>query len=65
MHQARISFGLSEAAGLIGVSASKLRKLIRAGDLKATRIGRRVLLRASEIDRLLKRGEGQQPTRAA
>lgn len=65
MNQPRIAYGLGEAAGLIGISSSKLRKLIRSGELRSTRVGRRVLLRSTEIDKLLRRGERPQPSPAA
>ena len=48
--------GLREAAELIGLSHWTLRQYIRDGKLKAVRIGRRVLIEPSELQRLIEQG---------
>jgi excisionase family DNA binding protein len=49
-------FSIDEAAGILGVSGRFLRLLGRRGDLRVTRLGRRVLVPASEIERLAAKG---------
>jgi excisionase family DNA binding protein len=50
---------VDEAAGLLGISKWTVRAYIRAGKLQAVRLGRRVLLREEELERLVV--ESQQP----
>lgn len=45
-----------DAAERIGVSESTVNRLVAAGQLRAVRIGSRVLIPTSEIDRLLASG---------
>ena len=50
---ARKSFKIHEAAELLGVSASSIRRLIARGHLRSVRVLRHVLIPATELDRLL------------
>ena len=60
------SCGLSvqEVAQRLGVSADLVRDEIAAGRIVARRIGRRVLIPSSEVDRILLRGGGVEGLRA-
>ncbi len=49
--------GVSEAATLLGVSAKTIRRLMRAGRLPSVRLGRRRLLPAAKLKRLLLGGD--------
>jgi excisionase family DNA binding protein len=49
----RMAFRISEAAVLIGVSTAFLRLEIARGNLKATRLGRRIVLTRAELERYL------------
>jgi excisionase family DNA binding protein len=44
------------AAQLLGIGPSKTWALIREGKIRATRIGRRTLISAREIERVLEKG---------
>jgi excisionase family DNA binding protein len=50
--------GIREAAARIGVSPWTARRLIRRGDLRSVRVGRRVLVAESEILQVIRRGCG-------
>lgn len=45
-------FSLREASVILGVSSRHLQNLIRRGEIRAIRLGRRVLLPLAEINRL-------------
>lgn len=49
----RAAYGQSETAAMIGVTRQTVAAMIAAGDLRAVRVGRRVLIPAAEIVRLL------------
>lgn len=49
----RLAFGLAELARQLGVSIGFLRLEIGRGNLKPTRLGRRVLISAEEAKRYL------------
>jgi excisionase family DNA binding protein len=51
-----MTMGIRDAAARLGISHWVLRKYVREGRLRAVRIGRRVLLEAAEIQRLIERG---------
>jgi len=53
---------VNEAAGRLRISPWTVRALIRAGKLRPVRLGRRVLLPESELERLV--AESQQPKEA-
>jgi excisionase family DNA binding protein len=54
----RQAYGMREAAERLSLSKGHLYNLIQRGQLRAVRLGRRTLIPASEIDRLL--GAGQE-----
>lgn len=57
----RISVGIDEAAQLVGLSKYTIRAYERKGLIKATRIGKRVLIPAAELERIVM--EGVQPAK--
>ena len=48
-----LAFGLPELSKSTGMSISYWRKRIAAGELRATRLGRRVVVLADEVQRYL------------
>jgi excisionase family DNA binding protein len=50
---------VSEAAETLGVVPLTIARLIKAGDLKASHVGRRVVIKVDEIDRFLADNEVQ------
>jgi excisionase family DNA binding protein len=54
-HTPRLAYSLQEASHLTDISVRSLRYLIRCGRLGYVRIGRRVLIRHSDIEALLRR----------
>ncbi len=51
----RLAHSVSEAAELLGLSVRSLRYLIKTGKLGYVRLGRRVLIRHEDLERLLRR----------
>ena len=51
-----LCIGVKEAAAALGLSHWTLRQYIREGKLKAVRIGRRILIEPSELQRLVEQG---------
>jgi excisionase family DNA binding protein len=51
-----LTIGLREAAQGLGLSIWTLRRLIRVGKLRAVRLGRRVVVEPSELERLVSEG---------
>ena len=51
-----LCIGVKEAAAALGLSPWTLRQYIRQGKLKAVRIGRRVLIEPSELQKLVEQG---------
>jgi len=51
----RLAHSVSEAAELVGLSVRSLRYLMKTGKLGYVRLGRRVLVRHEELERLLRR----------
>lgn len=49
----KIGVSLEEAAKLTSVSAFTLRRQIKCGNLKVARIGRRVVIPVSELEKLV------------
>lgn len=49
----KAAYSLAEAAALLGVHPVTLRRLIKRGQIKAARVGRRVLIPQAELARLL------------
>jgi excisionase family DNA binding protein len=54
--QQRLAIRVKEAAEMLGISHWTLRAYIRKGHLKAVRIGTRVLIEPSELERLIEQG---------
>ena len=52
----KLSVGLEEAQEMTGLSHFTLRRLVKNKKLKAARVGRRLLIPVSEIERLVKPG---------
>jgi len=52
-----LAVDLNEAAGLLGVSVTTIRREINRGNLMALRIGRIFRVRVAELDAYLKRAE--------
>jgi excisionase family DNA binding protein len=50
---ARLTESVDEAARMIGVHPLTLRKAIARGEIRAVRVGRRILIPTTEIERLL------------
>jgi excisionase family DNA binding protein len=64
MHQRRATYTVEEASSLLGISTSKLYRCIRAGELRALHVGRRVAISAPVLEGLLGGpvpGEGFEP----
>jgi excisionase family DNA binding protein len=57
-----LTMSVKDAAAALGLTHWGIRKFIRQGRLRAVRIGRRVLIEPSELQRLLAlgRSEGKQ-----
>ena len=59
----KLALGLKDAASSIGLSVWTLRGWIRSGKLRCVRLGRRVMVEPSELQRLVEEGrsagEGQ------
>ena len=51
-------FSFGECSTRLGVSRDSLRRLARSGRLRTVRINRRVLVPATEVDRLASEGTG-------
>lgn len=49
-------YSLTEAGEALGISPWSLRRHIARGTLKATRVGRRVLLASETLDKIAKHG---------
>jgi len=52
----KLSVGLHEAQEITGLSNVTLRRLVKGGKIRAVRVGRRLLLPLSELERLTKPG---------
>lgn len=52
----KYAMGLKEAALAVGLSHWTLRTFIREGKLRCVRLGRRVLIEPSELQRLVEEG---------
>ncbi|MCS7080471.1 MAG: helix-turn-helix domain-containing protein [Meiothermus sp.] len=49
----KLAFSVEEAAQLLGLHPNTVRNLIARGELKATRVGRRILIPRIALERLL------------
>jgi excisionase family DNA binding protein len=54
----RISYSLVEASELTSLSVFTLKRQIRRGNLVASRIGRRVVIPAEELEKFVRAGRG-------
>lgn len=52
----RLAYTLEEACKMTTLGLNTLRRRIRKGELKTTRIGRRVLVTAKELERFISEG---------
>lgn len=52
----KLSVGLVEAEVMTGISSVTLRRMVRLGKVKAARVGRRLLIPVSELEKLVKPG---------
>jgi excisionase family DNA binding protein len=52
----KIAYGLAEAEQMTTISMHLLRKMVKNGTLRAARVGRRIVIPASELERLCKLG---------
>jgi excisionase family DNA binding protein len=52
----RIAYSLKDAAQAVGLSVRSLRYLVQSGKLGYVRVGRRILIREDDLQRLLKQG---------
>jgi excisionase family DNA binding protein len=53
------TIGIKDAAAMLGLSHWTLRQYIREGRIRAVRIGRRVLIEPSELERLIEQGRSE------
>ncbi|MGH8069285.1 MAG: helix-turn-helix domain-containing protein [Candidatus Entotheonellia bacterium] len=51
----RLAYSLAEAAQILSLSVRSLQYLMQTGKLGYVRVGRRVLIRHADLERLLKR----------
>ncbi len=58
MQHQKIAYSIREVSELVGICERKIYYEIEEGKLKIARIGRRVLVRSSELDRWLSEAEG-------
>jgi excisionase family DNA binding protein len=56
--------GVDESSRRIGVSQFTTRRLIKSGHLKAVRVGKRLLIPESEIERVIAQGCGKHASNA-
>jgi len=57
MHHNKLAYSIREMSELIGICERKIHYEIKQGKIKVSRIGTRILVRASEIDRWLSEAE--------
>ena len=57
MQDKKIAYSVRELSELVGICERKIHYEIKEGRLNIARIGRRVLVRASEVDRWLDEAE--------
>jgi excisionase family DNA binding protein len=53
MLKGRAAFSVEEVAELLGLHVNTVRRAVWRGDVRAVRIGRRVLIPRAEVERLL------------
>jgi excisionase family DNA binding protein len=52
----QLSVGLAQAEEMTGLSQFTLRRLVKRGKVRAARVGRRILIPMTELERLTKPG---------
>jgi excisionase family DNA binding protein len=52
----KLAVGLQEAQEMTGISHFTFRRMVRLGKIKAARVGRRVVIPVTELERLVKPG---------
>lgn len=52
----KLSVGLQEAQDMTGISHFTFRRMVRNGTLKGVRVGRRLLIPVTELEKLVKPG---------
>ena len=52
----RMAVSIQEAAGMISIGANTLRRHIKRGRIRASKVGRRVLIQVKELERFLNEG---------
>ena len=52
----KLAVGLEEAQQLTDISHYTLRRMVRSGTLRAARVGRRIVIPITELERLIKPG---------
>lgn len=53
MRHRQVTYSVGEAANLLGISSSKLYRCVRAGELRASRVGRRIVIPAPALEKFL------------
>jgi excisionase family DNA binding protein len=56
----RLSFSVEETATLVGLSPQKVRRMIKAGEIRAIRAGKRVLVPRLSLEEFLQYGTEHQ-----
>ena len=54
----KLTVGLQEAQEMTGISHFTFRRMVRLGKIKAVRVGRRVLIPVTELEKLVKPSAG-------
>ncbi len=62
LDEAKLVYGMEEAAWALGVSSTQVRNWIRRGVLKAFRVGRRVLIRREVLEEFVREMEAGRVT---
>lgn len=57
----RLALSIAEVAEALGVSLSTLKREVARGELRVTRIGRRVVVRVGELDAYLNKKTEKRP----
>jgi len=60
----RLLGSVTEAAEALNVSRDTIWRLVRSGDLKCVRVGKRVLIPLAEINRMASQGNSLERTQA-
>lgn len=55
----RLAFSLTETAAMLGCTRQHLANMVHAGEIRVAKLGRRVLVPAAELSRLLGEGDAR------